>query len=813
TLNGEVITNEEWVLRRPDGEQITVLCNAGPVRDDQGAITGGVIVWRDITGRKHTEAQLAYQADLLANVSDAVIATDAQFRITTWNLAAEALYGWKAAEVLGLPAQEIVRSELTTAERAEILRMLAERGRYDLTTLLYRKDGRPMWVEGTSTALRDAAGQITGYIAVHRDITAHKQAEEVLRRQAALLDQSYDAVFAWELDGPIMYWNQGAERLYDIPPAAAVGRIPYELLRTVFPVSLQDCQDTLARTGRWEGELDHQMCDGRRMVVESRMALVREAGRTLVLEANRDITARQQAEEALRRARDELEQRVQARTAELVQLNAALQVQVAERQRTEAQIREREAELAEAQHIAHLGSWQWYIPSDTVTWSDELYHIYGLEPRSVEITYGTFLERVHPEDREFVNTVVNRAYRDHQPFSFEHRILRPDGSVRYLHAQGQVIVGEDGQPVRMTGTGQDITERKMTEEALHESRRMFEGLFESAPDAIVGTNREGRILLYNRQAEALFDYQRGEVLGQSVELLIPEAFRHRHREHRAGYVAEPRVRPMGAGLELYARRKDGTVFPVDIMLGPVSTGKDTIVLTLIRDITARQQAEKALQAYSEQLKTLNRQLVAVQETERRNIARELHDEAGQLLTSLAISLRLLEKELDNPQARSARLGELRQLTDTISAHLHRLATDLRPPLLERLGLVAALRQHLATYANQHGIEAQFETVGWEDVRLPPEIGITIYRIVQEALTNAARHAHASRVGVLLERRQDQLMVLVEDNGVGFDPDAAWQKGRLGLLGIRERTEMLGGNLTVESEAGKGTTLFVEIPVS
>jgi len=213
-----------------------------------------------------------------------------------------------------------------------------------------------------------------------------------------------------------------------------------------------------------------------------------------------------------------------------------------------------------------------------------------------------------------------------------------------------------------------------------------------------------------------------------------------------------------------------------------------------------------------QLQSLSHRLVQVQETERRHIARELHDEAGQALTSLMVGLRLLEREVGNPETVIKHVTQLKSMTNDVLENLHRLAMDLRPASLDHLGLTAALRQYIETFSNQHGLKMQFEVVGLDDLpRLPPAVETNVYRIVQEALTNVVRHAQATRIDVLLEQRGDQMVAIVEDDGIGFDAEAARQSGRLGLLGMRERAEMLGGTLAVESTLGSSTTIYVEVP--
>ena len=213
----------------------------------------------------------------------------------------------------------------------------------------------------------------------------------------------------------------------------------------------------------------------------------------------------------------------------------------------------------------------------------------------------------------------------------------------------------------------------------------------------------------------------------------------------------------------------------------------------------------------EQLKSLSRKLVDGQEKERRKVARELHDEAGQLLSSLTVGLRLLEREAGQPEAVLAHAAELRKITHAAQDGLHRLASDLRPAALDHLGLVPALGQLAAKVQGRDGPEVQLQTVGFDGRRLSPEVEIAFYRIAQEALTNAVRHSGARKISLVLRREDSRILMVMEDDGRGFDVDAAGRSDRLGLPGIRERAEMLGGTLVIEAKPGSGTTLVVEAP--
>jgi len=218
-----------------------------------------------------------------------------------------------------------------------------------------------------------------------------------------------------------------------------------------------------------------------------------------------------------------------------------------------------------------------------------------------------------------------------------------------------------------------------------------------------------------------------------------------------------------------------------------------------------------MQASAVRMRSLSHRLVEAQESERRHIARELHDEAGQSLASLRFGLRLLEREIDEGGNAAGRVAELMQRTDAVIDGLHRLAADLRPPRLDPLGLEAALREYSRSAGSKFGLAVRFKARGFTSERLPMAVETALYRVVQEAMTNVVRHARATRVDVMAERRGDRVLVMVEDDGVGFEPHQVQRGEHLGLLGLRERAEALGGTLTLESAPGAGTTVVVEVP--
>ena len=361
------------------------------------------------------------------------------------------------------------------------------------------------------------------------------------------------------------------------------------------------------------------------------------------------------------------------------------------------------------------------------------------------------------------------------------------------------------------------------------------GILDIVADAVITVDGSQSIIYYNHGAEEIFGYAAADVLGQSLHVLLPPRFAAAHDRHLNGFRAgSANARLMGQRQEVFGRRADGNEFPAEVSISKLTEGGEVYLTAIVRDVTERKKQEQALrQAMAaltdreaalsdtaarlrtsrEELQGLSRRLVESLEDERRSIARELHDEAGQALTVLALGVGSLEKEFQFSPGVHNRISELKRQISDVQEGLHRLAANLRPVSLDRLGLVPALQQYVEDFGRQSGLPIQFVSAGGEPQHLPGDAKTALYRIAQEALTNVVRHAKANRAGVILELRDESVLLIIEDDGVGFDVGEAVQRRRLGLTGIRERAETMRGQVSVESAPGAGTTLFVRVPLS
>ena len=329
----------------------------------------------------------------------------------------------------------------------------------------------------------------------------------------------------------------------------------------------------------------------------------------------------------------------------------------------------------------------------------------------------------------------------------------------------------------------------------------FRAVFRASPDAMLLVGADGLLRDANPEAETMFGWSREELVGNSVEILVPPELRDRHQRHRAVYHRNPTSRPMGVGIELQAVRKDGVEFPVEISLGPMTDEMGELnVVCAVRSL-----------AQSQVLRRVAAARVLAVEAERSRIARDLHDEVKQDLTAIQLHLAaLVERGMareDAPEMISGVQGDLDRCHDALDRAIH----DLMPIELDGHGLEFALSV-LCRRTEEHGfaVERDIRGVGRA---LSAETGLAVFRVVQEALNNAKRHSGAGNAKVRYWREGRTLYAEVSDSGAGFSPEELEPHLSVGLASMRERSRIVGGRLTVASAPGDGTSVRLAVPIT
>ncbi|NMK46454.1 PAS domain-containing sensor histidine kinase [Achromobacter sp. Bel] len=339
-------------------------------------------------------------------------------------------------------------------------------------------------------------------------------------------------------------------------------------------------------------------------------------------------------------------------------------------------------------------------------------------------------------------------------------------------------------------------------------------IIHSATEPIITIDEHQRIVMFNPAAEAVFLRQADQTIGASLDILIPVRFRSVHAQHVSRFKDTGMSdRKMGLGAPLWGLRSNGEEFPMEASISQTRTETGVFLSIFLRDITERQRIDQALRASRDELTRLSNALLHVREQEKKHIVRELHDDLGQSLTALTMELAQLESNLrpDDASARD-RVRAMRRVIKSTFASLRRIASDLRPVMLDDLGLAAAVEWLVANFVSRYGIDTDAE------IRVGPtepskRVATTLFRVVQEALTNIAKHAQATKVQVRLACDETQCTLTVQDNGVGAAAESLTKKlpMSLGLQGIRERIRLLNGEVTINTRNRGGFRLDAQMP--
>jgi len=518
---------------------------------------------------------------------------------------------------------------------------------------------------------------------------------------------------------------------------------------------------------------------------------------------------------------------------------------ITDRKRTEAALRESEERLSLAFAGAQEGVWDWNLETGAVVYSTRWKEMLGYADDEIEPHLSAWERLLHPDDKPLAHRLNESVMRGARTYEGEFRLRHRDGHYVDVLSRGCPVPHEPGGPVvRIVGTHFDLTERKRAEAALRESEERLTLAFAGAQEGVWDWNLETGAVVYSARWKQMLGYSEDEI---EPHVSAWERLLHPDDMPRARQVHEGVIRgnPTYEG-EFRLRHKSGHYIHVlsrGLPVRPEPGGPVVRIVGTHFDLTERKHAEEALRRAHEELEARVRErtaelaranaslreemsereraerartellarLVFAQEDERRRIAREMHDQFGEQLTALGRRIQLLKDACADQPELSLQVDALESVAQQLDRDVDHLVWELRPTALDDLGLRAALANYVQDWSKRVSISAELHTFGLLDDRLGSDAETTLYRIAQEALTNVAKHSRAENVDVILERRSDHVVLIIEDDGVGFDPlDESTAPQGFGLLGMQERAALVGATIQIESAVGKGTTVLVRI---
>ena len=804
------IRNQEYRFRTRHGEILTGLLSAELIDVDGEPCALTVI--QDITDRLKAEEILGQQMTLIELSYEPIFSWDSDNRITSWNKGCEALYGYSGEEAIGNKAFELLRTE-RSASFIDVRDHLDQNGIWEGFLTNKTKQGQAVLVETRMQLIEVKGGRLV--LETGRDVTERRRIEtkllEIEQRSRLAQEAGRVGIWDWNAVTNETYWSDTMWELYgEIPLSSDPNNDFWK--EHIHADDLERVNSSLSamlnsKANEYLDEFRIVTKSGETRWIEVRSTVVRDASETVIrmYGVNLDITETKATEDRIRQSESRIRSITNSIPALIAQVGADNNFQ--------------------------------FINTKFIEWFGR--RSGNIANQSIERVFG---KQVFTLLKPSIDEVLSG-----KQASFELAMKFPEAGNRFVQFTLTPDLSKGDGIDSYFLLVNDLTERKNAEDELRRSEEKMRVLLWCLTEhAILSVDKAGIIEAWNRGAELIFGFTKDEVIGQKIEsLFTPEDradgihLQEMKRSVEMGHAADDR----------WHLRKDGSRFFASGEMTCVEVGGEIIGFAkIVRDLTgAKQMSDELKRAHDELEKRvitrtqelaksnsslvqeievrkqaeLNRieliqQLLTIQEDERGRIARDLHDQLGQRLTALRLkiaSLRLLCK--DDPEV-AALIDRIQTVSELLDSEVSFLAWELRPAILDSMPFAEAMDNYLSEWSRQAEIFAEFDAIGTRELALGKEIENNLYRITQEALNNAAKHAKATQINVLLERRDDNVMLIIEDNGVGFDPKIIGpgdDKNRgFGLFGMRERASMIAASIEIESNIGSGTSIFVKVPL-
>lgn len=780
------------VLLSKNGTAYHIADSAAPIKNKNGEITGVVLVFSDITEKYEAEEKLREsersKSVLLSNLPGVAYRCkyDPHWTMEFISEGFLSLTGYQTDEIIN--NKSLSFNDLILPKYRDFLWKVWEKAvlNHDKVCVEYEiltSDNQVKWVWEQGIPIYKANGEVEALEGLIMDITERKNIEATLQNERLLLrtliDNIPDTIYAKDLEGHKILANKAEVLLLGSnSESEVIGKNDYDFYPKEFADNFLADDQLVIETGIADLNREGFIIDGngkKHWLLSSKLPLYDKDGKISgIMGICRDISIRRQAEEALRKS---------------------------------------ESFLKETQEIAQLGTYSLDILSNNWTSSEILDSIFGI-PSDFDKSFEGWVSITHPDWQESMyNYVLTEVIGRKMKFDKKYKIIRHnDCEIRWVHGLGELIFDDNQQPILLIGTIQDITDRVKDEEALRESEEKYRNIFDNVQDVFYQVNMEGIVTDISPSVKHFSEFDRDEIIGKQAENLYVTS------ESRDIMMKELIYKGELRDYEIELKTRSGVIRNVSMNARLIldSDGKPTHIDGALRDISDRKKGEEALKTSQLELKQFASHLQNVREEEKIQLAREIHDELGQILIALKIDLGMMKqnvlKSIKSIDAENilTKFDNLFGLVDSTLNTTRKIMTDLRPEVLFLVGFVEAVKLYVNNFRERHQIICIFENTVTK-LELNSQQSVALYRILQESLTNIAKHAMASRVDIHLDVHADRLIMRVKDNGNGFKLLQKNKPNSYGLLGMKERVYLLDGNLHISSQPGEGTTIKVEIP--
>jgi len=499
------------------------------------------------------------------------------------------------------------------------------------------------------------------------------------------------------------------------------------------------------------------------------------------------------------------------RAAELVIANKELVFQNEEKEKQAAELIKSNQLLDETGKLAKVGGWEINAKDHKMYWSDALYQIHEVD-RSYHPTVENVIHFYLPVSKPILKEALKQAIEQGEPFDLELQLITSRQHNIWIRIIGKAYL-TDGKIFKIGGMLQDITERKLAEEVLV---KMKKAIYTSG-EAIFLTDHEGVFTYINPAFTSLYGFTFFEIVGKSTPNILKSGILEGsfYEEFWKTILKGEEVRG-----EMINKRKDGSLIDIESSSTPIFDEEKKIIgfLGIQRDITERKRAEEALKNSRLQLRNFASHLQNIREEEKVAIAREIHDDLGQILVALKIDLGLFKQKISKGSEHlhsdeiMVNFDELSNLVDKTIKTTRRIMSGLRPEIIDSLGFIDAAKSYVHEFEERHHLSCRFTCI-LSELNVTPQQSLALFRILQEALTNIAKHAKATAVNIKVGIHKNKLVLEIKDNGIGIDENNTGRQDSYGMIGMKERVILLEGELFITGKAGKGLCVKVEMPYS